>query len=373
LWEIRLNNDKGMIDKLYMIISIGGMGGILLVFALAFLLHPVPDNPSLRNYRVSLRVMAGAYLFFLAVNVVECCYHSVETYVPLTQMVTLVIACSQALLFTCTLIVLVNIRFVTRRRMLTESIPILLFIAAAFVFYFACSDAGFRVFLYVFAAFYVCLLVRYVRMFRKNYRHYRLQMDNFFAGDEAKRLQWVSFSFYSALTIGILALAAALFMSAQGSLLLSILLVAFYIHFGFRLIGYTRQFPLVEVAITAEECGKDDRLDPKMALYIEEKLREWVAEKHFTRQDATLYGLSRWLYTNNRYLSSYFNSVENRTFREWLNSLRTEEAKTLLVAHPEMTVAEIAERTGFSSPSNFGREFLKQTGHSPKVWRKQAG
>jgi NhaP-type Na+/H+ or K+/H+ antiporter len=112
-------------------------------------------------------------------------------------------------LFTCTLIVLVNIRFVTRRRMLTESIPVLLFIAAAFVFYFACSDAGFRVFLYVFSAFYVCLLVHYVRMFRKNYRRCRLQMDNFFAGDEAKRLQWVTFSFYSALTVGILALVSA--------------------------------------------------------------------------------------------------------------------------------------------------------------------
>jgi AraC-like DNA-binding protein len=361
-----------MIDKLYTIISIGGIGGILLVFALAFLLHRVPDNPSLRNYRVSLRVMAGAYMFFFAVNVVECCFHSVETHVPLTQTVTLVIACSQALLFTCTLIALVNIRFVTRRRLLTEAIPVLLFTAVAFIAYFACSEAGFRALLYVFEAFYVCLLARYVRMFRKNYRQYLLQMDNFFAGDEVKRLQWVAFSFYSALTIGILALTSALFMSALGSLLFSILLIAFYIYFGFRLIGYTCQFPLVEAAVTAEKCGKEEKLDPKTALYIEKKLRKWVAEKHFIRQDVTIDSLSRQFYTNYRYLSTYFNSVENKTFRDWLNELRTEEAKALLVAHPEMTVAEVAERAGFSNPSNFGRQFLKQTGQSPKVWREQA-
>ncbi|MDR1368707.1 MAG: helix-turn-helix domain-containing protein [Dysgonamonadaceae bacterium] len=362
-----------MIDKLYTTISIGGMGGILMVFALGFLLHPVPDNLSLRNYRVALRIMAGAYLFFLAINIVECCYHSVETHVPLTQMVTLVVACSQAILFTCTLIMLVNTRFVTRRRILTEVIPVLLFIVAAFISYSVCSEAGFRVFLYIFAAFYVCLLVHYVRMFRKNYRHYRLQMDNFFAGDEVKRLQWVAFSFHAALTVGILALASALFMSALGSLLFSILLIAFYIHFGFRLIGYTSQFPFIEAAITAEEYGKDDKLDPKVTLYIEEKLKTWVAEKYFIRQDVTLDSLSHLFFTNNKYLSSYFNSVENKTFRDWLNGLRIEEAKTLLVAHPEITVAEVAERTGFSNPSNFGRQFLKQTGYSPKVWREQAG
>jgi AraC-like DNA-binding protein len=61
----------------------------------------------------------------------------------------------------------------------------------------------------------------------------------------------------------------------------------------------------------------------------------------------------------------------NRTFREWINFLRIEEAMHLLTEHPDMTVSEIALRTGFASQSHFGQQFRAITGSSPSNWRKQ--
>ncbi|MDR2680452.1 MAG: helix-turn-helix domain-containing protein [Tannerella sp.] len=72
------------------------------------------------------------------------------------------------------------------------------------------------------------------------------------------------------------------------------------------------------------------------------------------------------------YLFLYINQRLNKSFRTWINELRIDEAKRLLSSSPELTVNEIADRTGFANQSNFGRQFLKQTGYTPGAWRKNS-
>jgi AraC-like DNA-binding protein len=359
-----------VIDELYTNISIFGAGFLFFGFGLCFLFVDIPDKSALRNYRMARRVMACAYLFFGAVNVLEYGTHSADVHVPLTRMVTLVVACSQAFLFTYTLITLVNISFVTRRRIIRELIPIALFIAMAFVFYFACSKTCFRIFFYVFLLFYVYLLIRFTHLFLANYRDYCLRMDNYFSEQESRRLRWVYFTFFAALAIGIAALLSALFMSPLGSLLFSVVLMAFYIYFGIRFISYASIFQHIEEAIVIEKLPEEK--SPLAFTAIEEKVDEWIRNKQFTEQKITIKRLSTLLYTNRNYLSAYFNVHKKQTFRDWINNLRIKEAKALLRQHPDLTVSEIALRTGFTDKSNFIRQFIKQTGVSPQVWRKQS-
>ncbi|MDR3340063.1 MAG: AraC family transcriptional regulator [Candidatus Symbiothrix sp.] len=363
-----------MIDTLYTNISIFGTGCLLFGFGLCFLFVHIPESPALRNYRVARRVMACAYLFFGAVNVLEYGAHSADVHVPLTRMVTLVVACSQAFLFTYTLITLVNIRFVTRRRIIRELIPIALFIATAFVVYYACSTASFRLFFYVFLFFYLYLLIRFTRLFLANYRGYCFQMDNYFSEEESRRLRWVYFSFFAALAVGITALLSALFMSPLGSLLFSVALMGFYLYFSIGFISYATVFHHIEEAITIEKQPEEENVktDPIAFAAIEEKVEEWVRDKQFTEQKVTIERLAAQLYTNRNYLSTYFNVHKKQTFRDWINKLRIEEAKALLHQHPDMTVSEIAFRVGFTDKSNFIRQFVKQTNVSPQVWRKES-
>jgi AraC-like DNA-binding protein len=284
------------------------------------------------------------------------------------------VACSQAFLFTYTLITLVNIRFVTRRRIIRESIPVALFIATAFVIYFVCSEACFRVFFYIFLLFYVFLLIRFTRLFLLNYHSYCLQLDNYFSEQESRRLRWVYFTFFAALAIGVAALLSALFMSPLGSLLFSVALIVFYTYFSIRFISYATIFQHIEEAIVSGQQPEEEnrKIDASTFSSIEIKVEEWIRKKKFTERKVNIGGLAGQLYTNRNYLSTYFNAYKKQTFRDWINDLRIKEAKDLLVQHPEMTVQEIALRIGFVNNSHFGRLFLKQTGCSPQTWRKQA-
>lgn len=67
----------------------------------------------------------------------------------------------------------------------------------------------------------------------------------------------------------------------------------------------------------------------------------------------------------------YFKKRTNKTYVTFLNELRIEEACKLLQSKNELTVAEIAELTGFQNISNFNRKFKKLIDKTPKAYRNQ--
>jgi AraC-like DNA-binding protein len=102
---------------------------------------------------------------------------------------------------------------------------------------------------------------------------------------------------------------------------------------------------------------------------LEKRIEEWIDCKGFTERGITIDTLSAWLYTNQKYLSAYINTHKKQTFRKWINELRIEEAKILLLQEPKTTLTEIANRTGFSEKSHFLHQFKEQTGVSPTEWK----
>jgi AraC-like DNA-binding protein len=230
--------------------------------------------------------------------------------------------------------------------------------------------------LYVFTGLYLIQLIRYIRLFIANYRQFEQRMDNYFADREAGRLRWVAFSFYAALAIGLLAMLSALFMSHTGALLFSGVIACFYAFFAVRFLRYGFWFQSIEPAMEEDEpyTGDDAGLIHTAAFAaLEKKITQWVAAKNFTQQGITRDKLAATLYTNRSYLSIYMNRYKKQTFGEWINDLRIEEAKRLLIQYPGMSVQEIAQRAGFSERSHFTRHFTKQTGLSPKCWRQNHG
>ena len=90
----------------------------------------------------------------------------------------------------------------------------------------------------------------------------------------------------------------------------------------------------------------------------------------YPRRDARFCVSTARLITNHKYLSTYINTYKQQTFRKWISELRIEEAKIILLQEPEITLAEIAHRTGYADKSHFLRHFREQTGVSPTEWRK---
>jgi AraC-like DNA-binding protein len=380
-------------NELYNVISIFVTGGLLFALGLMLLVTVVPDSPLLGNYRKARYMMACAYLFFVAAGIVEYLFQASPpdvSDIALMQTVTLVIAASQALLFTFALLALLEVRFPGWRYIFREVTYVLLFIAAIFTAYIFCPAETFKVVFYVFSAVYALLLVRYTFLFLGSYRQFQLRMDNYFSDMEAGRLRWVAFSFFAALVVGFIALLSSLFMSTFVALLFAVVFDIFYLFFALRFINYAYHFHVIERALDNEstapytetfhatspqgdpaDSGEITGMRNDTLARLEKRIEEWIEDKGFTERGITIDTLSERLGTNGKYLSVYINTRKNQTFREWINTLRVEEAKALLRQHPEMAVKEIALNMGFLTESHFGRHFHALSGFSPSHYRQQ--
>jgi AraC-like DNA-binding protein len=412
-----------MMIEPYTIFSIFIAGGLLLACGLMLLFAVVPASPLLSNYRKARYMMAGAYLFFVAVEIAKYLFQTSPQEVSdiaLMQTVTLAIAASQAFLFTFAMLALLDVRFPGWRYIFREAALSLLFISVVFAVHAFCPAEIFKGAFYIFAVLYAILLVRYTLLFLKSYRLFRLRMDNYFSDMEAGRLRWVACSFFAAFAVGVMALLSSLFMSTLVALLFAVVFDIFYVYFAIRFINYAHQFQSIERAIYDETSAPvsvqmqriasvpasvvrtrliasvpvsnnetpasvETRLIASLPasdneitgmhddtfVLLEKRIELWVANKGFSESGITIDTLAALLYTNQKYLSSYINTYKKQTFRKWINELRIEEAKILLLQEPKTTLTEIFHRTGFSEKSHFLRQFKEQTGVSPTEWKNR--
>lgn len=87
-------------------------------------------------------------------------------------------------------------------------------------------------------------------------------------------------------------------------------------------------------------------------------------------QDITLESLAETYSISVSYLSHIFKDATGTPIMRYLLNCRIDAAKAYL-AESNLTVGEIAKICGFHDISNFGRTFKKETGLSPRQYRKQ--
>lgn len=67
----------------------------------------------------------------------------------------------------------------------------------------------------------------------------------------------------------------------------------------------------------------------------------------------------------------YFKKRTNKTYFRFLNELRIENASKLLLINNDLSIAEIADQSGFNNISNFNRQFKVVKHIAPSEYRKQ--
>ena len=75
--------------------------------------------------------------------------------------------------------------------------------------------------------------------------------------------------------------------------------------------------------------------------------------------------------TNHSYLSQYINNVLDMTFQQWLNDLRIEESKKILLANKTMSIEEVGAAVGIPQSYNFSKWFKLRTEMTPFRYRKE--
>ena len=84
--------------------------------------------------------------------------------------------------------------------------------------------------------------------------------------------------------------------------------------------------------------------------------------------DITLGGVAASCGMTASYFSDLFHRETGKRFKEWLNSIRIEQAKRLL-EEKELPILEVGYECGYNTPSQFIKMFKRETGVTPSAYR----
>ena len=115
-------------------------------------------------------------------------------------------------------------------------------------------------------------------------------------------------------------------------------------------------------------------LKPEESARIETMMTSLLIDKKlFTQSSLSIDGLASQIDTSRHHLSQVINEKLNRTYNEYINELRVEEARERLSdpASLKYTIAAIAHDAGFNSVSTFNEIFKKQYGTTPSQFRDE--
>ena len=97
-----------------------------------------------------------------------------------------------------------------------------------------------------------------------------------------------------------------------------------------------------------EEDGDDDDEHRVLSKRYAEEVNAWFErEKPYLREDLRLTDLQRIFPISRSYLSQLFNRELGQSFSDYVNQFRIEESKRLMDTEPNVSIQEIAERSGF--------------------------
>jgi len=117
----------------------------------------------------------------------------------------------------------------------------------------------------------------------------------------------------------------------------------------------------------------EERLTAKQVDALKEKLvQKTTVEKLYLDPGLTLSSLAEHIGINPHDLSYIINNGLDKNFYQFINELRTEEAKKLLLSEEvkQLDMFGIAIRAGFNSRTTFYASFKKTTGITPTEYMK---
>lgn len=99
-----------------------------------------------------------------------------------------------------------------------------------------------------------------------------------------------------------------------------------------------------------------------------------INQESFKNPELKLQSVAKQLDIPSKYISQTINSELNMSFSDYVNHLRVEDVKLNLLdaSKKNLTIAAIAQESGFKSLSNFNQIFKKKVGLTPKQFQSQA-
>ncbi len=343
------------------------------IMALVFIAIPLPNHEGLREYKNSLKILALSFI------TVAFCTAAMET--DFFSSVFIATSYTQLILFTLSLIVLINPKKIKIRYVLKSSTPLIFFVLINIVlnYYLQTPEiANWQdlklnithptiVFRALFLLSYIAQLIYSILLFKNEFSHFNVKLNNFFTDDFKPRLKWIKISFYSSVLIGVVVIFATLLPSLTFNILFEIGTILFYVGFGLLFIQYPRFYPKIK-SILSEQIHPVKSNNSITWSMAKESI---IAHQLHIKQGVTIEDVAKHLKTSRNSISALINREAGVNFNSWINELRINDAKQIMCEDPSLPIAQISEMVGFSEPSNFSEQFKLVTQHSPKQWRQK--
>jgi len=214
--------------------------------------------------------------------------------------------------------------------------------------------------------------------------HKKLIKDNF-SSIEKINLQWLF-----RLVLGLSCIWILVFFADDEIIFSSVVLfVAFIGYYGIKQVGVFTNQQVLELspAIESKELAEPSVVTPEVSKYnksalsdiqlnaLHAKLVQLMNQKKlFLTPELTLTMVAEVLEIHPNTLSQVINTVEQKNFFDYVNTLRIEEFKER-IADPEnqkYTLLSLAFECGFNSKTSFNRNFKNLTGKSPSEYLRES-
>ena len=362
---------------------------VTFILALFFISFPVNDDLVLKNYKISLKILAISYFSITSVIILGLIFKTSDGNKSIFSFLDILIASLQALLFGFTLVTLVNPFLLTFKNIVKQLLPIIIFsiliilpsffieilkIEKISIFYKIIRDSSI-ILNFLFLLFYIFQLIYFSILILKEFKKYKNKLENYFSDTQKLNLKWVKYAYFASLIIAVSALISMFFSNEIISIIFTIVFILFYLFFALEYIKYTNIYiqikPVIEI-IDYNTKEENKNQTAKSRFNWSDLKSNIIEEKYYLKESVNIEEIAQWLSIGRTTLSNFINSEEKMNFNSWINSLRIEDSKNILIENPQKTVAEISEMVGFSEQSNFSKQFKLITGESPSSWRKKS-
>lgn len=355
---------------------------LMIFFGIYFLLAPTPGKAIFSNYLRSRRIMGCALL--LAANYAVHFFFELrfrDVHAAILMNLSTYFLCYW--LFSSALTTLLDRFYITHRRLRFHLTAWGLFSLLAGVILLGLPEGTAQMTgLALMAVWLVCYGLWLARRLIRAYRRAVRLFDDTHSDDIGAYIRWMSVFTWWAVIFGV-GCGLLTFLPDRYVFLWILSSVPFYIYLYCSYMNYLLFYEQVEQALEEEMPSEEEAADmikPEKRLPghearpvhtdIAARLSGWIAAGGYLQPGLTIRELADELHTNRTYLSEYIKATYDRSLRDWISGLRIDHAKQLLLRSPELTILEIAERSGFLSPSHFMRTFKEHEACSPARWRR---
>lgn len=392
--------------SLYWIATVSAI--VIGIFLLSIKYEGHLDQGSYRSIRLLLAIgtFLDATIYFISG---VCTTHGYDAQI-LNQHIIPVIFNIQISVMAYALMGLLHLRHINRYTPLVYNISAVIAAVTIFISYYIWSDGVLSWESYVnftnecrfaicFRAIYVgylglALVRTCVNLIRASHRYIHI-VENYFSEEEVISGRHLSGSVYVFVTYFTLSVAVIICPNTFANQIMELGITVCLMLFAIMIINlhntYFKIYPPHNLAMmlqsleerkngTTEEVKEEPKVESSIESArkiirgsIEDIIVEWSQreDKPYVQESLTLLDVAEDTKLSPRLLSEFLNKYYKVNFCTWINTLRIEEVKRLLLEQPNLSLAEISMMVGFSDPASLSKIFKKISNESPSAYKKR--